>query len=162
MDSREREKRDFDEHQKIRQEYNKPKELEVIMLDPVGIEIEKHKILYKAMWGYRLIINVNGNLYHISRDGRHISRIGPEPIPTAEEIEEQKWLEHMFKQNSIKISHPDNKDLRLPPPDIEKLDRGSCSECGEGYDNEEEWRYNTECAVCGYPIPEHLIIKKPE
>lgn len=38
--------------------------------------------------------------------------------------------------------------------------RGCCSECGEGYDNEEEWMYNTECELCGHPIPEHLIIKK--
>ena len=30
--------------------------------------------------------------------------------------------------------------------------RGCCDECGEGYDNEEEWRYNTECAVCGHEI----------
>lgn len=39
--------------------------------------------------------------------------------------------------------------------------RGCCDECGEGYDNEEEWLYNTECELCGHPIPEHLIIKKP-
>jgi len=39
--------------------------------------------------------------------------------------------------------------------------RGCCSECGEGYDNEEEWLYNTECELCGYPIPEHLIVKRP-
>jgi hypothetical protein len=41
------------------------------------------------------------------------------------------------------------------------IDRGSCSECGEGYDNEEEWLYNTECEVCGHPIPKHIIVKKP-
>lgn len=41
-----------------------------------------------------------------------------------------------------------------------KRDRGCCSECGEGLDNEEEWKYNTECDVCGHPIPEHLIIKR--
>ena len=40
------------------------------------------------------------------------------------------------------------------------MDRGCCSECGEGYDNEEEWLYNTECEVCGHPIPDNLIIKK--
>lgn len=40
--------------------------------------------------------------------------------------------------------------------------RGCCKECGEGFDNEEEWRYNTECELCGEPIPEHLIIKKDE
>jgi hypothetical protein len=39
-------------------------------------------------------------------------------------------------------------------------DRGCCDECGEGYDNEPEWRYNTECAVCGEPIPKDKIIKK--
>ena len=39
--------------------------------------------------------------------------------------------------------------------------RGCCSECGEGYDNEEEWLYNTECELCGHPIPEHLIVKRP-
>lgn len=43
------------------------------------------------------------------------------------------------------------------PPD---RGRGCCSECGEGYDNEEEWIYNTECEICGEPIPKHLIIKK--
>lgn len=40
-------------------------------------------------------------------------------------------------------------------------DRGSCPECGEGYDNEEEWLYNTECELCGHPIPENLIVKRP-
>lgn len=39
-------------------------------------------------------------------------------------------------------------------------DRGSCSECGEGYDKE-EWLYNTECELCGHPIPEGLIVKRP-
>jgi hypothetical protein len=38
--------------------------------------------------------------------------------------------------------------------------RGCCSECGEGYDNDEEWLYNTECELCGHPIPEHLIVKR--
>ena len=38
--------------------------------------------------------------------------------------------------------------------------RGCCENCGEGYDNEEDWKYNTECEICGYPIPEHLIIRK--
>jgi hypothetical protein len=38
--------------------------------------------------------------------------------------------------------------------------RGCCEECGEGFDNEEEWKYNTECEVCGEPIPEDKIIKK--
>ena len=40
--------------------------------------------------------------------------------------------------------------------------RGCCKECGEGFDNEKSWRYNTECELCGEPIPEHLIIKKDE
>lgn len=40
--------------------------------------------------------------------------------------------------------------------------RGCCDECGEGYDNDPEWRYNTECALCGHPIPEDLIIKPLE
>lgn len=40
------------------------------------------------------------------------------------------------------------------------IERGCCSECGEGYDNEPEWLYNTECEVCGHPIPDNLIIKK--
>jgi predicted nucleic acid-binding Zn ribbon protein len=43
---------------------------------------------------------------------------------------------------------------------IDLKDRGCCDECGEGYDNEPEWRYNTECAVCGEPIPKDKIIKK--
>ncbi len=42
------------------------------------------------------------------------------------------------------------------------FDRGSCEECGEGYDNEKEWKYNTHCAVCHTPIPKHLIIKNPK
>ena len=41
-------------------------------------------------------------------------------------------------------------------------DRGCCDNCGEGFDNEEDWKYNTECEVCGEPIPEHLIIKEDE
>lgn len=47
-------------------------------------------------------------------------------------------------------------------PEVKKsANRGCCQECGEGYDNEEEWLYNTECALCKHPIPEHLIIKRP-
>lgn len=42
----------------------------------------------------------------------------------------------------------------------ERRSRGCCSECGEGYDNEDEWLYNTECQICGHPIPEDLIITK--
>ena len=41
------------------------------------------------------------------------------------------------------------------------IERGCCSECGEGYDNEPEWLYNTECEVCGHPIPDNLIVKRP-
>lgn len=41
-----------------------------------------------------------------------------------------------------------------------ELSRGCCSNCGEGLDNEEEWKYNTECELCGEPIPEHKIIKR--
>ncbi len=40
------------------------------------------------------------------------------------------------------------------------IDRGCCSNCGEGYDNDEEWFYNTECELCGEPIPDHLINRK--
>jgi len=40
-----------------------------------------------------------------------------------------------------------------------KVSRGCCDNCGEGFDNEEDWKYNTECAVCGEPIPENKIIK---
>ena len=47
------------------------------------------------------------------------------------------------------------------PEEEEPKSRGCCYECGEGFDNEEEWRYNTECELCGHPIPEHLIIKRP-
>lgn len=39
-------------------------------------------------------------------------------------------------------------------------DRGCCDNCGEGFDNEDEWKYNTECELCGETIPEHLIIKE--
>jgi hypothetical protein len=41
------------------------------------------------------------------------------------------------------------------------MEGGMCSECGEGYGNEEEWLYNTECEICGHPIPQHLIVKRP-
>lgn len=49
-----------------------------------------------------------------------------------------------------------------PKPVIlpESYDRGSCEKCGEGYDNEEEWKYNTHCELCGHPIPKKLIIKR--
>jgi hypothetical protein len=43
----------------------------------------------------------------------------------------------------------------------ELIGRGCCEECGEGYDNEKEWKYNTHCQLCGYPIPEEKIIKRP-
>jgi hypothetical protein len=44
--------------------------------------------------------------------------------------------------------------------DKKSKNRGCCDACGEGYDNEEEWKYNTKCGCCGSPIPKHLIIKK--
>jgi len=54
-------------------------------------------------------------------------------------------------------------DPYLGEPETKEIfkSRGCCSECGEGYDNEEEWLYNTKCALCGHPIPEHLIVKRP-
>lgn len=56
----------------------------------------------------------------------------------------------------IRYDYIKQKDEELP-----LADRGCCSECGEGYDNEPEWLYNTECELCGHPIPEHIIVKKP-
>ena len=58
-----------------------------------------------------------------------------------------------FLRNWTDISHEDKIQ------EIES-DRGCCGACGEGYDNEEEWKYNTKCGCCGSPIPKHLIIKK--
>lgn len=52
------------------------------------------------------------------------------------------------------------KKLNLIKPTIESKNRGCCDECGEGFDNEVDWRYNTHCAVCGHPIPKNKIIKK--
>lgn len=50
-----------------------------------------------------------------------------------------------------------------PSTELNELpSRGCCDECGEGLDNEEEWRYNTECEVCGEPIPDKLIIRSKE
>jgi hypothetical protein len=37
-------------------------------------------------------------------------------------------------------------------------ERGCCDECGEGFDNESEWRYNTECELCEEPMDEKDII----
>ena len=59
-----------------------------------------------------------------------------------------------IKRLRSEISKYENTEL------VDVKDRGCCDNCGEGFDNEEEWRYNTECEVCGEPIPEHLIIKK--
>ena len=55
----------------------------------------------------------------------------------------------------VKISTQESRRLNSPEP---KSNRGCCEECGEGFDNEEEWKYNTECAVCGEPIPEDKVI----
>lgn len=63
-------------------------------------------------------------------------------------------LYNLSAANIIKANESDEEDE-------EKGSRGCCSECGEGFDNEPEWKYNTECELCGEPIPEHLIIKKP-
>jgi hypothetical protein len=63
-------------------------------------------------------------------------------------------LYNLSAQKIIEANEPEEKD-----EDEEPESRGCCSECGEGYDNEEEWKYNTECELCGHPIPEHLIIK---
>ena len=54
----------------------------------------------------------------------------------------------------------DEEDDEDDEEELPIIDRGCCSECGEGYDNEEGWLYNTECEVCGHPIPDNLIIKK--
>ena len=39
------------------------------------------------------------------------------------------------------------EELIFPP----KFKRTSCDECGEGYNNEEEWMYLTKCPLCGHP-----------
>ncbi len=51
-------------------------------------------------------------------------------------------------------------DEGLSHTEVSESNRGCCSECGEGLDNEVEWKYNTECELCGTPIPEDKIIKK--
>lgn len=113
------------------QTFRKARKFEFILLDPTGIELDRHDFFYTGGYGNRIVLVIDGWYYFAKIDGKHISRIGPEPIPT--EVEEK------FKYG-----------------------RGFCNNCGEGYDNEEEWKYNTKCAVCGHPIPENLIIKKPE
>lgn len=69
----------------------------------------------------------------------------------------EKAQEH-FKQTIIKLFFKPMESKTMEQP----KSRGCCSECGEGFDNEEEWKYNTECELCGHPIPEHLIIKRNE
>ena len=38
--------------------------------------------------------------------------------------------------------------------------RGWCTQCGEDFDLKEEWKYNTHCGSCGYPIPIDKIVKR--
>jgi PHP family Zn ribbon phosphoesterase len=61
---------------------------------------------------------------------------------------------YLSAENIIKANEKKQKE--------QENNRGCCEECGEGFDNEEEWKYNTHCEACGHPIPEHLIIKRPE
>lgn len=69
--------------------------------------------------------------------------------------------------NFTPINYAKLRQIPEPPkPPLSRLiketkqSRGCCPECGEGYDNDEEWMYNTECELCGHPIPENLIIKR--
>jgi hypothetical protein len=61
----------------------------------------------------------------------------------------------------LKIKEEFDKEIdEYIEEDKKSKNRGCCGACGEGYDNEEEWKYNTKCGCCGSPIPKHLIIKK--
>jgi len=78
--------------------------------------------------------------------------------------------QHLKEVDSLYCTRHDENSLPIINSEIqgnflaeltEKInDRGCCSNCGEGLDNEEEWKYNTECELCGHPIPDNLINKK--
>jgi len=79
---------------------------------------------------------------------------------------EVKYILELIRDKTITIDNGTDRILNLFGVSCSKnleqpKSRGCCSECGEGYDNEEEWLYNTECEICGHPIPQHLIVKRP-
>lgn len=75
-------------------------------------------------------------------------------------LETEDYNNRLEKQIDSFMTNEKQKELiELFSQKETKKSRGCCSECGEGYDNEEEWLYNTECEVCGHPIPENLIVK---
>jgi hypothetical protein len=56
----------------------------------------------------------------------------------------------------------DNINKANKQKEKESQGRGCCEECGEGFDNDEDWKYNTECGACGHPIPEDKIIREED
>ena len=67
---------------------------------------------------------------------------------------------HIPTKTKVIVEGGNLSNIKIDKSKYQVIERGCCDNCGEGYDNEEEWKYNTHCEVCGYPIPDELIIKK--
>ncbi len=69
-------------------------------------------------------------------------------------------LESVYTEFGIR--EEDFEDLAKTIADIfnekpKEVISSCCPNCGEGYENDDEWANNTECELCGHPIPKHLI-----
>jgi hypothetical protein len=59
--------------------FRKARKFEFILLDPTGIEIDRHDFHYTGVWGTRILLRIDECEYFASIDGKFINRIGVEP-----------------------------------------------------------------------------------
>lgn len=64
--------------------YRKPRKFEFIILDPTGMEIDRHVFHYTGGWGNKIILKIDEYEYYTRPDGKYVKRIGPEPEPDEE------------------------------------------------------------------------------
>jgi hypothetical protein len=66
------------------QSFRKARKFEFIILDPTGVEVDRHVFHYTGGWGNRILLKIDDWEYYAGIDGKYVNRIGPEPQPEEE------------------------------------------------------------------------------
>jgi hypothetical protein len=61
--------------------FRQPKEFEFILLDPTGVELDRHVFQYIGGPGNRIIANINGHHHVFMIDGKYNYELGADPRP---------------------------------------------------------------------------------